>query len=141
MVTEPNLATAVLGFLWFHHTIYAECNHWSISIGILFTTDRGCFTQGIESLPLFGNDFRSFAQQNSGVEVRKGLEGFSHGVAGAGAGPPEVAMRSPAKPGFRRSRKCAQLLTVTGGIFHSPEGGRRRSFTSRRARLGSMPNG
>jgi hypothetical protein len=44
--------------------------------------------------------------------LRKGLEGFSHG-----AGPPQVAMRrgrsaktrSPAKPGFLRSKKFAQM--------------------------------
>jgi hypothetical protein len=53
-----------------------------------------------------------------------------------GAGPPQVAIGrkavppaavlfcvgTPAKPGFLRSKKCAQMLAATGG-FHSPVGG------------------
>ncbi|MDR1229844.1 MAG: hypothetical protein LBK61_00420 [Spirochaetaceae bacterium] len=39
------------------------------------------------------------------VEVRKGLEGFSHAAGGAGA----RKRGAPTSLSFRRSRKCAQM--------------------------------
>jgi hypothetical protein len=48
-------------------------------------------------------------------------QGIGGARSGHGAGPPQVAMRrdgTPAKPGFRRSRKCAQMKSLLYPIFY-----------------------
>ncbi|MDR1230107.1 MAG: hypothetical protein LBK61_01770, partial [Spirochaetaceae bacterium] len=48
----------------------------------------------------------NYARPLGRVEVRKGLKGFSHGAERRG----RSEQRSPAKPGFLRSKKCAQIF-------------------------------
>jgi hypothetical protein len=41
-------------------------------------------------------------------DIKQALRGLATALDGTKAGQPEVAMRSPGKPGFLRSKKCAQ---------------------------------
>jgi hypothetical protein len=89
--------------------------------------------------------FWSFASQNSTLRASPPPVGGAAAQGIGGAGPPQVAMRSrrdgtPGKPGFRRSRKCAQMLAAHCRS-HSPAGGHHRPFMLRRAHFASTAGG